>query len=579
MPTKSDVAWFLVVAVLSSAWCVTAGARLGPTFDENLYLTAGVDGWRTGSNKQLMSWGAMPLPIDAVTLPIYLWERGRGEPFSVLDETPRLLPVARAAALPFWWAVLFYGMLWGRTLGGPAAGRLALCLIGCDPNLLAHAALAATDIALTATVLAATYHFFTGRDHGWKRRVLLPGILYGVALTAKASALVYVPLLCGVLGLWHADWRQPWASTARLRWDLAGIIVIGTGYLFAYCGSDWTAERTFVEWARTVPHPAGREIAVAAAENLRIFPNAGEGIVQQIRHNLRGHGGSFLLGEYHPKEVWYYFPAALSVKLPEATLLLLAAVVLLRPRALGSPAGLAALVLLAFSLNTRVQIGVRLVFPLVTFLYVALAVAVSGRRRNPEANLFPPSPLRGEGWGGGESSLPGEVATPHPNPPPQRGRGPDGFCKLLAWLAVACTAYSSVVVWPDGLRYTNHLRGGPDRGCELLNDSNYDWGQGLPELKEWWHANGEPPLCVWFFGTDPAILKPPFRHLPVHMLPDKSPPAVVDRIPPEGYFAVSVTLLYGTPAREPDTLAFVDWLRTQEPVAKTGTFRVYRLPR
>jgi hypothetical protein len=54
---------------------------------------------------------------------------------------------------------------------------------------------------------------------------------------------------------------------------------------------------------------------------------------------------------------------------------------------------------------------------------------------------------------------------------------------------------------------------------------------------------------------------------------------VVDRIPPDGCFAVSVTLLYGTPVREPDTLAFVDWLRTQEPVAKTGTFRIYRLPR
>jgi hypothetical protein len=408
-------------------------------------------------------------------------------------------------------------------------------------------------------VLAATYHFFTARERGWNRRVLLPGILYGVALTAKASALVYVPLLCGVLGLWHADRRSPWASTSRLRWDLTGIIVIGTLYLFAYCGSDWTTERTFVEWANTLPHSPGREVAVAAAENLRIFPNAGEGIVQQVRHNLRGHGGSFLLGEYYAKEVWYYFPAALSVKLPDATIVLLAAVAVLRPRAMWSPAGLAAIVLLAFSLNTRVQIGVRLVFPLVAFLYVTLAVAFSGRRSNPSPQ---PPPRSGEGE-------PEEFSSPI--------RYGEGFWKLLAWFAVAFTAHSSAMIWPDGLRYTNHFHGGPDRGCELLNDSNYDWGQGLPELRDWWHANGEPPLCVWYFGSDPAILKPPFRHLPVHMLPDKSPPAVIDRIPPDGYFAVSVTLLYGTPVREPDTLAFVEWLRTQEPVAKTGTFRIYRL--
>ena len=64
------------------------------------------------------------------------------------------------------------------------------------------------------------------------------------------------------------------------------------------------------------------------------------------------------------------FPAAL-----DPTLVLFALVLLTRPRALLSPAGWAALVLLLFSLNTRVQIGVRLLFPFVVFLHVALAAA------------------------------------------------------------------------------------------------------------------------------------------------------------------------------------------------------------
>ena len=41
------------------------------------------------------------------------------------------------------------------------------------------------------------------------------------------------------------------------------------------------------------------------------------------------------------------------------------------------------------------------------------------------AELLTPSPLRGEGWGGGERSHPGGGFTPHPHPPPQGGRGPD----------------------------------------------------------------------------------------------------------------------------------------------------------
>ncbi len=36
-----------------------------------------------------------------------------------------------------------------------------------------------------------------------------------------------------------------------------------------------------------------------------------------------------------------------------------------------------------------------------------------------------PSPLRGEGWGGGENAIPHEGSSPHPHPPPQGGRGPE----------------------------------------------------------------------------------------------------------------------------------------------------------
>ena len=36
--------------VASSIWCVTAAARLGPTFDEPLYITRGLERWRTGSH-------------------------------------------------------------------------------------------------------------------------------------------------------------------------------------------------------------------------------------------------------------------------------------------------------------------------------------------------------------------------------------------------------------------------------------------------------------------------------------------------------------------------------------------------
>ena len=57
-----DVLWLLVFGLASSVWCLTAATRIGVTFDEPLYVKAGLVNWRTGSNKLLMRAGTMPLP-------------------------------------------------------------------------------------------------------------------------------------------------------------------------------------------------------------------------------------------------------------------------------------------------------------------------------------------------------------------------------------------------------------------------------------------------------------------------------------------------------------------------------------
>src|SRR4051812_48283106 len=159
-----DWLWFLAWAVASSAWCVTAARELGATFDEPVYVAKGLERWRTGSHYGLMKLGTMPLPVDADTLPLYLWERWRGAAFDPAADLDTLLPVARAGTLIFWWLLLFYGWQVGRQLGGPWGGRLAVAFLACEPSLLAHASLATTDIAVSASLLALAYHFRRGRD-------------------------------------------------------------------------------------------------------------------------------------------------------------------------------------------------------------------------------------------------------------------------------------------------------------------------------------------------------------------------------------------------------------------------------
>src|SRR5262249_58404048 len=126
-------------------------------------VTEGLKRWRSGSTAGLMKLGTMPLPVDVQTLPLFAWETWRGRPIDPTAELHRVLPYARAATLLFWWLLLAHAWLAARALGGRWAGALAVAALACEPVLAAHAALATTDVAVTACLLALLYHFPANR--------------------------------------------------------------------------------------------------------------------------------------------------------------------------------------------------------------------------------------------------------------------------------------------------------------------------------------------------------------------------------------------------------------------------------
>jgi len=552
-----DAFWLLAFGLASSAWCLTATAELGPTFDEPLYLNAGLTSWRTGSNKLLMSAGTMPLPVDVQTLPIYLWEQQRGSAFHAYRDISTILPVARAANLGFWWLLLFYTMRLGRTGGGRWGGRIATALIACEPNFLGHAALATTDIALVAAMLALVYHYHHGQDNGWCRRVLVPGFCFGIAMLAKASGMVFGVQAMLVLGLCRLGRRGEltapagssslekfshlWHAGFPLRKDLAGIALIGFTLVFAYTGSDWGTEWTFIEWAEQLPEGTLRGLMVPASHNLAIFPNAGEALLQQVKHNLRGHG-AFILDEWHEKAYWAYFPIALSIKTPAPVLALLLAVLMIRPRNLATPLGAIVLVLFVFSLNCRVQIGIRFMFTLMALLNIALAAAAARTWADPGGGRFVP--------------------------------------RWFVGAMLAVMAGTSAWVWPHGISFVNQLWGGTQDGYRRLSDSNYDWGQGLPELKAWNAAkNAGEPIAVAYFGTDPAILLPPFKAINLYYMLHAGTPEELRRVCGSRYLAVSTSVLYGAETDRGSHVAALRHLRSLDPIGRTPTFLIFDLAR
>jgi hypothetical protein len=540
--TLFDWLWLLAWGTASSIWCLTAAHQLGATFDEPFYVSEGLEFWRTGSHSELLRLGTMPLPVDVETLPLSVWERWRGEWFDADADLARLLPVARAGTLVFWWLLLFYGRLAGRALAGPWGGRLAVAMLAAEPCLLANAGLATTDLAVTACLLAFAYHFQGGRGARWWKRVGIPALWFGLAVLAKASAIAFAPL-CMVAIEWDRLWRGDgseavgwWARLRTLLRDGWQIGALGIVLTFVACGSDWQPQASFLAWAQRLPDGTFGRAMVWLAEHLRIFRNAGDALARQTSHNVRGHG-VFLLGESDPRAVWYYFPVLLTIKLSLPLLAAPGVVALVNRRSLVNWACAAAAVLLVFSVFCRVQIGIRLLLPLVALTIVGLGAGAV------------------QAW---QSA--GTV-------------GKRGLAAVVT-LGLVWTAGSAAWVWPDGLCYTNEFWGGTSRGYLCASEANYDWGQGLKELERWRRETHVGDLDVWYFGTDPELKRLPMRPLPLHTIPAATTDEVLDRLRGKR-LAVGTTLLYGVMPTSASHQAALDLLRSCRPVDRTATFLIY----
>jgi hypothetical protein len=538
-----NLTWFISWALGSSVWCLTAAHKLGPTFDEPFYLTSGLHRWHTGSYRPLMRAGTMPLPVDVETFPLAVMEWQRGSRFDVERDCSRILPVARAGTLVFWWLLLVYAWRLGYLLGGDWGARLSVAAIAIEPSFLAHAALATTDIAITACLVAFVFHFRQGREQTWLGRIGLPALWLGAAILSKASGLIFGPIcmLAVEVDRWrqsrHGDNSQSFHGWLwRARRDVAMIICLALVIVFLYVGSDWTTEPTFESWARTLDGRTGKTV-LWIAQHLCVFSNAGEGLIQQIKHNVRGHG-VYLLGHTYPRAIWYYFPVLLTIKL---TVPLLAAllVVISRPRTLANAAAVAAACLLAFSVLYRVQIGIRLVLPAVALGAIGIASALGVWLEESSG-----------AW--------------------RRYSFRAAIASGLAWTLIV-----SACGWPNGLTFVNELWGGTRSGYTLVSDSNYDWGQGLKELAQWERRHGVSSVNVWYYGTDAMLHSNRFKDTALHAM-NLCERDIGDALSGR-YLAVSTTLLYGSAASGKNYDCAVNYLRSRKPIGRTATFLIYDL--
>lgn len=417
------------------------------------------------------------------------------------------LPIVLVTVLLVVGAYLFATELYGRR-----AGMLAAALCAFSPNLLAHGRLVTTDLGHACFVLLSVYTFLRVTRRPTPGRLVVAGIALGLALLTKYTAV----LLLGLIPLWaltvfvfraptealDARWLAP-ISSPRRRGIVLALVATGAVVLVGLL-------------VVTLAYQAPGRVDI-------YFRNFGV-----LYSNVHLDRPAYFRGTFHPQGLWYYFAATLLLKVPTAFLILLVirAGEQLRRREIELETALFVFLPIAMWLSVvslkGLEYGIRYVLPLLPFLFVY----VSGMVTSP---WFQTRRLR-----------------------------------AIAAILVTWFVGSSLAAFPHYLPYFNEIAGGPANGIEWLDDSNVDWGQDLPLLRDFLtERNITDVLFAPMAWYDPAIYG--VNALPV--APSRLVATLSTPDPPPGIYAISAHLL--TRSRwNPDAL--VDPLRDLEPLAVLG---------
>jgi hypothetical protein len=286
------------------------------TIDESSHLACGIEWWEKGVYR--IEAKHTPLARIAIaSLPYFSGLRAPAEFKSWQETYPilsadghywRNLTLARIDVLPFFVIVTVVVFLWTRRLYGLPAGLLAAGILTMLPTILAHSAVATTDIPFTAMFCWALYAFTLWlREPTWRTAARF-GIAGGLAFSSKFSTLAFLPS-CGaaIILLYFIAGGRNWRGLLRTAGVavLAAFLVTWAVYRFSHAPlnqvtsvPDRTAVKLFGPTSRmtgfvsgvmsTVPVPAPEII-----DGLRIMREQhDEGTIGYLFGEVRRKGAS-----------------------------------------------------------------------------------------------------------------------------------------------------------------------------------------------------------------------------------------------------------------------------------------------
>lgn len=380
MQPGSRGAWSLVAAALLIAFFLARLLHVADstslTVDEPHYIGTALYLWETGDYHFARSLRQHPpLAYHLAGLPLlaFSWSDLPAEPYLGPELLRRDEPGPRwvrlASRLPFallggWGALLCF--LWARELAGDRAGWIALWLYSFSPLVLAHSALAHSDLPVSIFFLQTLYAFWRHCRRPSPARLLVVGLSLGLTLASKLSG-VLLPV--ALLPLWILEARR--RGPGRVAAELVGVGLLAAGVLWAAYGGSLA-------------------LAEGSAAGGRPLPGYLQAFLWDVEANRQGRQIYFFGSLVDPP--WYVLPVAFLLKVPLATLVLVVSALAL---ALRRPAAAAlgwwlpiGVYLLAACLLLEVPLGLRYLLPIFPPLFVGVGAQLGGLRgRLPRAAI------------------------------------------------------------------------------------------------------------------------------------------------------------------------------------------------
>lgn len=507
------------------------------TGDEAVYLVSGLSYWKTGDFrlnnehppllKELLS---VPLLASGATFepsaPDWQgagqWDVAPKVLFQNIVPGQDLLVLGRTVNVFLTVLLIVVGSAWSWKLWGWQGSILTSILLAFEPNVLSHGHLATTDIGYSLGLLASMFTFSLFLERPSRSRLLVSTVVFGLALLTRFNALILVFLLpLQFLLARGCSAGQPRVARRKifgvvLLFSVVALFLVWLSYGFEvrpFDGpQDDAARQTILAPGRFLSFLTHTPIPAASYFS---------GFIKQYYHNLGGQW-AYLFGRSADHGWWYYFPVAMLIKMTIASLLLgfvglvAAARAWRKSRVPWTPTFvlLAFLVVTGSAMFSRLDLGVRYVLPSIALLTIAS--------------------------GGVSRMLPGRPR--------------------VRWVVISILLLFHVVsvvrFFPHFLPYANEAFGGPKELRRYLIDSNLDWGQDIPLVREYFLKNGMPEYTYRYFTTAPAR---PYGVVEKPIPTD----AEVQAMPFEGMLAIGISELY-YPLRE------YDWLKALTPTATLG---------